>query len=73
MWVGLILAALIAVGVVYYYATLDKDSMSAEKESSVTGGESTAGETADVEAELQAASLEGLDTELNDIDRELAE
>lgn len=70
MWIGLILAALIAVAVavVYYYA------MSlAEEQPGPTGSQPVPEEITSLESELQTTSVEGLDTELNDIERELAQ
>ena len=62
------MAALIALGVIYYYAMRP-----AEEQSGSIGSQPVAGETEDLEAEVRAMPVEGLDTELGDIERELAQ
>mgnify|MGYP001557792295 CR=1 FL=1 len=66
-WIALIVIALIVLGVVYYYA-----ASPAEEQSGPIGSQ-PAQDLNTLETELRATSVEGLDTELNDIERELAQ
>lgn len=71
-WIIIILAALAigAAGYYYYmYPSVETLQMGAEPET-VSIPE---GQTADLEAELETVSVEGLDAELGDIERELSQ
>jgi hypothetical protein len=72
MWAGLVLAALVAAGLVYYYS-ITPFKIRLQERSVQTPSQSAAGETSDLETELGAVPVEGLDAELSDIERELAQ
>lgn len=73
----LIIIAILVIGALYFWgekltnAPADPANMQTEESVSFQPTESASSEIADIETDLSATALEGLDTELNSINQEL--
>lgn len=67
-----IAAVVVAGGAFYYYEMRDTGAPLPTTEGTAAGDQSAAG-AAEAEADLQAIDLEGIDAELGDIEKEIAQ